>query len=150
MEQDLKRLIGLLDQLKKAEAPGIKAEALSPETKKLMELAETAIKAQGFKYIADNGFGPGTRPPKIPGYDRIPDFAVDRNADGLWDMIIEIKSSNDWNCSDEQLNDLHKFCRDRNMDFLIVVTKDIHPKADERYRSMGFFEYAKFNLVPIG
>jgi hypothetical protein len=114
-----------------------------------MNAVKVAVEGIGFKYVADNGFGDGTRPPKIPGYDRVPDFAIDRNSDGSWDMIIEIKSGGDWNTSDEQLTDFCKFSIANDLDFIIVVPDRIHDQAEQRYRGLGFYKISKFQLVPI-
>jgi hypothetical protein len=149
-DKKLERLKNLLEELKKAQTGGVKASQLTDETKYLMSSVETALNQKNFKFVGDNGFGQGTRPPKIPGYDRIPDFAVDRNGDDRWDMIIEIKSSTDWNQSDEQLKDFWTYSKDNNLDFLIVVSEDLFNEAEKRYASLGFKSYDKYNIVPIG
>ncbi len=146
---DIKKLKTILDELKKSNVVGVKGAQLTEETNKLMGAVEGSLKDIGFKFVADNGFGDGIKPPKIPGYDRIPDFAVDRNGDGHWDMIVEIKSSSDWDQSDNQLTDLWTFSRDNGLDFLVVVPKHLYIQASERYKNLGFNGYSKYQVVGV-
>lgn len=141
-----KELLKILEEMKVGESVIVKGK-LRDETKEVMEAVEKVLTDGGFDFLADDGYGPdGTQPPKIPGHDRIPDFVVDRNGDSKWDMIIEVKSSSDWDKSDDQLKDIWKFCKDRDMVFWIVVPKAIVDKAEQRYIGLKFDSYDKFRL----